>query len=213
MFRAPARDAHGQRLESHGALLLLESDGQNSGTGELCPLPGRSRETLAECVDALRRLPLGELPSRDSLVPTRWREAVERASALLPAAMPAARHALESALLDLSAAALGQPAPEFLARVLGLPAPEGTLPVAALVDARSLAEALDQAGAALASGMATIKVKIAGDESDAGIVDRIGMLRHEFGDSLRMRVDANQSLEAGRALLLARKLEALNVEF
>ncbi len=208
VFPGPARDADEERLDRHGALLVLRA-GELCGTGELAPLPRRSRETLDDCWAALESLDRQALPSLAELGGPDWFAAVGRASAFLPAGLAAARHALETALLDLCGALSGVPAPKLLAQALGRSEPAARLPVAGLIDAFELSEARRQAERFAAQGIGTVKLKIAGSEPSEAICERV----RELALLLRVRVDANRSLSLEQFSELARGLAAQRIEF
>ena len=142
-----------------GALVRLTGDARHAGVGEAAPLPGYSPDRLDDVLAALRGLP----PLAGAL------EEV----ALLPAALPAARFALETALLELRgglAAFLGRaPRPFPRARLIA-----------------DLAAAED----AVAAGVRTLKIKI-GVPGDLAL---LAVLRRRFGDEVALRLDANGAL-------------------
>ena len=207
-FRAPTRDASGERSERHGALLTL-SAGALCGAGELTPLPGRSRETLAACLGALEALDASKLPGVTELQGPGWLAAIQRAAALLPAELAAARHALETALLDVCSRLRGEPCAALLAHALGRPEPASRLPLAALIDTVDPDQAVAQAELHAARGISCAKLKIAGVESNGAILERA----RRVGSKLRLRVDANRSLSPGQSAALAPGLAELGVEF
>ncbi len=211
-FVGAARDARGERHQTRGARLVLES-ATHAGCGELCPLPGRATVTLEDQLAALGTISPAALPSPEAVAPDATLEALGQAGALVPGDFAAARHALESALLDLLARSRALSAPELLARALGNELPREALPLAALVDAADVVGALAQAQSAAAAGITTFKLKISGAESDAAIAGRVAALREEFGATLRLRLDANQSLTAGRACGLLELLTPANLEY
>jgi L-Ala-D/L-Glu epimerase len=203
-FAAPARDASGRLEERQGLVLTL-----GAGRGELAPLPGRSRETLEASRTALEALDSKKLPRAEELRGEGWLSAIVRASNELPAQLPAARHALETALLDWCGVLRGQSGPALVAAALGTDAPAVELPVAALIDAEDLERATRQAERARAAGIGTAKLKIAGDERDETIVERVRALRPH----LRLRVDANRSLPLERCAGLLSRLAELGLEY
>ncbi len=211
-FGGAARDARGERRQTSGALLRLEAEA-HSGCGELCPLPGRPGLELSPALEALRAIDVTGLPSPESVALEDSLRAIEGAGERLSPALGAARHALESALLDLFARHHALPAPEFLARALGRELLAEPLPLASLVDAADVGLALEQAQAASALGISTFKLKLSGAETDEAIAARVDALRAVFGRALRLRLDANQSLSARRALALAARLGPANLEF
>ena len=159
-------------------LVRLRDRAGRSGWGECSPLPGRSPDTLDRCAAALRAGPLAELP----------------------AGLPAARFALETALLDLAAQAAGTS-------------------VAALLVAAPLAELA--ASAVVAPGdpapvdpvdpVTTWKVKIGRGDPDREL-DALRLLRARVR---HLRIDVNRAwsrAEAGRRVPPLAALEPQWVE-
>src|SRR5690242_9438902 len=110
----PARSAAGVWKERRALLFALEDEGGHMGLGEAAPLPGYSRDTLEEAHASLRALLGRELPvPADAPEGAACRAALADASTTLTS--PAARSALEAALLDLWARRRGIPAWQLLA--------------------------------------------------------------------------------------------------
>jgi o-succinylbenzoate synthase len=162
-------------------ILEVRTDAGIVGLGEAAPLPGMSNETIGDAERAIaaftRRAPL-------ELVDHEAREARE-AVVGLAAASPAARFAIETALLD----ALARHRRTSLAAVLALPAAGGPdashparIPLAAVVDDPAAARA------AFTAGVRCFKIKLAA-EDDPGRVRAIAAA----APGARLRIDANRS--------------------
>lgn len=152
-----------------GAYLVVERDGR-AGVGECAPLPGRSPETLEDDLAALRSV-----------------AALED----VPRSLPAARFALETALLDLAAQERGVSLAELLS-----PAPARELAASAIVPLGG------------SSPAATWKVKIGRGDLAGEIAALAAMPRG-------LRLDANRSWtrdQAARALARLVPLEPAWVE-
>jgi L-alanine-DL-glutamate epimerase-like enolase superfamily enzyme len=163
-------------------------------------LPGRASESALECREALESLKVESLPSD-----------FRAAGSLLPPSFSSARHALESALIELEASSLGVPTWEVLARALGRVTPAVTLEAAALVDRQELPAALDLARSAYERGFRTLKLKI-GREPVEHILSRVRAIEAAF-PGVRLRLDANRTLAFDEALALSRALRGSAVEF
>jgi L-alanine-DL-glutamate epimerase-like enolase superfamily enzyme len=148
-----ARDARRTWTERTSLIVTLAG----GGAGEAAPLPGYSPDTIDACRDAL-----AALPAMDGLADV----------GLLPAGLPAARFALETAILAEGGGLLGH-----------LDAPARAVPRCRLVADVAAAEA------AVADGAAVLKVKI----GVPGDRDLLAELRRRFG-AVPLRLDANGSL-------------------
>jgi o-succinylbenzoate synthase len=175
---------------------LVDADGR-TGTGEATPLPGFSPDSLGDARAALQalaeRLPLDVVPDPAT---------VAIVVGTLPARVPSARFAVETALLDLVAAAEDV----SLATLLrGGPAPH-LVRHAALLAAPGTAEALAEASRAVARGIRTLKRKVRGRSFDEELA-LLSLLHGRFGADVELRVDANGAWTPDEARL---RLEALS---
>lgn len=198
-LRREAGNARVSWRRRDGLLLRLTDEEGRVGQGEASPLPGYSPDTIEQCRAALRRLPP---PSLDE-----ERPAVEQLPSLLAAIeAPAARYAVETALLDLAGQRAGQP----LHALLGARAPGRRVPVAALLDGEA-AEIRAGARRAIERGVRTLKLKIGRDfPSELALLHA---LRDELGAEISLRLDANGSLPFDHAAALLDGLAPLRPEF
>jgi len=187
--------APGAGRERRGVALTVEASAAR-GTGDCSPLPGYSPDEVDDDARALAALPPIALDPERPL-------AAQLAGASAPlAALPAARFALEAALLDLVGQLRGLPAHELLgARA---PAP---VPLAALVDS------IDGAAAAVARGVTTLKVKVG--RPGAWLRERalLGAIRDRWGERLHLRVDANRAWDPDTARRCLAELDHLTVAY
>ena len=203
-----ARNAHAEWTQRASCVITLESDAGVRGQGEAAPLPGFSPDSLPACRQALEDFdPSGiadRLESPHDLIGE-----LGRASVRIPQNLPAARVALEGALLDLWARAAGVPAWALL--LPGSPAPTART-VAALLMAEP-EQALAEALAARTRGVTTFKFKI----GRPGALDRelraVQELRAELGQAARLRLDANQALSLADAKCYLPRFVASELEF
>jgi o-succinylbenzoate synthase len=194
-LREPLATAHGELRERDGFLVRLDE-----GRGEACPLPWFGTEDSAACARALSA-------AAEALAQARSPERLE--DMLLPgwlAEAPAARHALELALLDGLALRRGVP----LARLLD-PRAAREVPVSALLAAREPAALAREAGAAAAEGFGTLKLKVAHAALDEDLA-RAAVVRDAAGPDVRLRLDANGGWSETGALDALRRLARLGVE-
>ena len=175
----PFRTSHGVRDAREGFLVLAHQDGL-LGRGDAAPLPELGTETLAECLAQLQGARLDALPET-----------------------PAARCAVEQALLDLEAQRAGTP----LARLLERDAPL-EVPASALLTSDAMPELAREAHRAAADGFGTLKLKVGLDEDYA----RAAVVRDAAGPQVRLRLDANGAWDAAVAIRKLRDLAPLDIE-
>lgn len=182
--------SRGRWRERRGLLLELMDEEGRRGLGEASPLPGFSPDTVVECATALADLPVPFVVGvgDGSLV-----EGVETAVAAVDPRCPAARFAVESALLDLAGQLLQRP----VWRLLGGHEPE-PVPVNALVPAGRDA-AVAAATAAVERGVRTLKMKVGAAKRFGDELETLAAVRSAVGDSVWLRLDANRAWAPGEA--------------
>ena len=204
----PAHNARAHWSERSSCIVTLQGESGVRGQGEAAPLPGFSPDSLPACEAALSALDLHGVPER--LAPGQdLIGALGQSSARLPQNLPAARAALEGALLDLWARAAGVPAWALL--LPATPAPP-TRAVAALLSGDP-EQALTQALAARARGIGTFKFKIGRAGALSRELSAVQALRARLGPRVRLRLDANQSLSAAEARQYLPRFAACELEF
>jgi len=194
------RNARAAWSVRRGLLLQLLDSSAAMGQGEASPLPGYSPDTIERCAQALADLDWGVLTG-DFLAAPDSRSLAELV-AQVPQECPAARFALESALLDL----LGDRLESW--QLLGLSGPPTgvAVPRSQLLSGATPEERIEEGRAALALGVVGLKVKLGLDEDFAAELAGLVALRHALGEGFELRLDANQSWEVDAALP---KLQAL----
>jgi len=210
MLAASKSSAAGSWSERLALTLVIEDEAGQQGFGEAAPLPGYSKDGLNDA-----RLELTRLLGRRLVEPS----ATDSVLAALGAASqalrsPAARMALESALLDLWARRAGKPAWALLAgpgdRSTG-DAPtnlELSLWLPAGPD-----EAMRDARAALGRGVRSFKVKVGAlDSGDPGL-HLLEALRDELGPGVELRADANRSARLPLDAAVRARLERLRLRY
>jgi len=201
---AGAGNARSAWPERRGILLELHL-GAARGLGEASPLPGYSRDSLPDVEAALARLDLVALEK--ALHRSELREALAASAALLPRALPAARMALETAVLDLRGRQQQRSAPLLLGAVHG-----AECALACLVGVPGN-QALDAARRAVQAGYRDFKLKLGGNANLAADLAGLVGMRRVLGSAARLRLDANRGWSDAAARVACRQLEPLNVEF
>lgn len=207
-LRRPLKTGRATYGAREGWLLRLVDEQGHQGWGEAMPLPEFGTESTEACgqhlrtwLQALQGKPLEErveaLPAL--LDSTSW----EAGQGHSP---PAARHALELALLDLLARRRGVP----LCRLLA-PEPRAEVEVNALLGAESPRALAEEAERAVAEGYRTLKVKVAGRPGEEDEV-RLEALRQAVGREVKLRVDANGAWQVAEAAQVLGRLERLGLE-
>ena len=175
-------------------LYLLISDGQgNTGIGEATPLPGLSPDTALVCKTTLSQfLPLFMNKAISSP------QDIATVAAVFPSALPAARFALETALLDLLAQSRNIP-------LWALFVPE---PCPVRVNALLSEDTLEaDAHRLFNSGIRVFKLKVGARNNFRSEVGHLQWLRETFGDDIVIRLDANGALAGPH---MAHKLDELS---
>jgi len=204
----PAQNARREWSERAGCIITLQSDSGVCGQGEAAPLPDFSPDSLQACQDALAAFDASEIadhfaPDQDLI------GELARASLRIPEGLPAARAALEGALLDLWARAAGVPAWALLQPAS--PAPSSRALTALLMGEPE--QALAQALAARARGIGTFKFKIGRSGALERELRAVQELRTELGPLARLRLDANQGLSLTEANQYLPRFAACGLEF
>ena len=189
----PLRNARAEWRSRRTLIVEIHDGAGHIGQGEAAPLPGYSLDTLAAAEQALAAIPAAEL---QRLLQLEQPEALlSAAAALVPAELPSARFALETALLDR----LGQMRQRPLWSTLGalLPAavlPASELPLCVLLSSAEPALALREAVQHFRLGVRCFKLKIGPDRLQPAQARLLAAVRAELGEDIMLRLDANQSL-------------------
>ncbi len=168
-----------------GAFAGADTEGGRIGLGEAAIVPEVGTETFEQAERALQRPPLR----------------VDELDAL--SATPAARHAIELALLDLAAQREGLP----LARMLAVGA-AAELQVSALLVSEGMAELAREARRAVEDGFRTLKLKVGASDAYA----RAAVVRDAAGPEALLRLDANCVWTTEEALRQLLELAPLGIE-
>jgi L-Ala-D/L-Glu epimerase len=195
-----AGNARARWRERRGLILGLGDDRGRVGLGECTPLPGYAPRGLDDDLDACA-VELGELDWAGCAVSD-----MARIAAIAGAVRaPAARFAVETALLDLLGQDAGLPVADLLARAASwpVPAPLDRVPVNALIaDWAELDDAIEAVSRAYGRGLRCFKIKI-GRPGGAGEFDRelalLRAVRARHGGEVALRLDANRAWSVDEA--------------
>lgn len=195
-----------QRWPERQSLLLRISDAQgHAGVGEASPLPGYSPDSLDHVERALQGISADELAR--ALDAGAIHAVLSAAGELVPASLPSARMALETAALDF----VGQRERTAAPVLLGA-APAAERPVAELVGSPLDVAFGSACERAVELGFRQLKVKLGvPGELDAELL-ALQAAAARLGKAARFRVDANRTLELAQVERAWATLEALDVE-
>ena len=177
-LRSPIATAHGMLTERRGFLVELTGESGQVGWGDACPIDGFGMEGLAECQEALKAGCAALLTGTASV-----------ASAGIKVRRPAAKGALEVALIDLSAREQGQGFAQGWA--LSTPSPRvDRLSVSGLVVGSDAEEIKDCARTLIDRGHQSLKLKVA-NRAWSEDRTRIQALADSLSPGVQIRLDAN----------------------
>jgi L-Ala-D/L-Glu epimerase / N-acetyl-D-glutamate racemase len=194
-LRTPVHGVHGVATVQRSVLVRVATEAGAEGWGNVDPTPGYSPVAADDVYTTVGRLARA-LVGADAFN-------VHAALARMDAAaggMSEAPAAVEMALLDLKARALGIPVHSLLGgRVKDL------VTLNAWIGTVAPARAAEEALAWHARGFRTAKIKVSG-ATDIG-VERVAAVRAAVGDRMALRVDFNESLTLDEAPAFIRRLE------
>lgn len=203
-FARPVRTARGEFGERDSVLFELRDQDGVSGFGEAAPWPGFGTESATQALALLREAEPRLLGM--TLEPGAWSRPLE----LLLAAAPAARAAVQGALLDLASRRAGRPLADELAAGVGAGDLAGRgavprrVPTSVLLVSGEPGMLRKEAARARESGHRAVKIKLGAATLDVDVA-RARAAREGLGPGIRLRGDANGawSLVAAHAALAA----------
>jgi o-succinylbenzoate synthase len=189
-------------------LSLGGADGR--GRGEAAPLPDYSPDRLEDCERALAALDATRLPAFDLGGASALLDA---AAAAIPAALPAARFALETALLDRAGRRSGQPLWRLLSELVPGTAAARPIEICALLPSADPARALELARRGLADGVRSFKLKLGPEQLGAAQEATLERLRGGLDGGVALRLDANRSLSRATLGETLERVSRYDIEF
>ncbi len=197
-LREPFVVAYGAFPDVPSVLVRVTTEAGQIGWGEATPDPHVTGETYSGTAETLRRDLAPALIGHDA----RDRTAALRQLDRRVEGVPAAKAALDIALHDLVARALGIP----LWALLGGRSKESLTisRVVSLGDAPAMAES---AARHVAAGFATVKIKLGDPEEPRRDIERLAAVREAVGPDIAIKVDVNQGWRtAGTAIATIREM-------
>jgi O-succinylbenzoate synthase len=191
-----------QVLDYRRLMLVRVRLNGHEGWGEVAPLPGFSAEDLDVAEECLVEL-LPRLMAPDFDDGARWMEACDD---LLSGGVPSARFGLELALVNAWAAARGVTLREFLVPGAGPELSINALLGVAAEDGDAMADQIK------AAGYRAVKIKV-GRGAPAEEAARVRQLAARLGEGVGIRLDANRAWTMPDAVLFARGLTGLKIEY
>lgn len=197
-LRRPYAVAHHHTDTAAMVLLQLHTDHGTMGLGAATPEPAVNGDTVAVAARELAA-------AAEALVGLRVGAPEHHAAVLARLPSPAARMALDMALHDLWAKALGLPLVEALGRA------QQDLPTSVTLGLGSVADTLAEAREHLAHGFTVLKVKVG--EDLALDLERLAALRQHCGPGIALRADGNCGYRPAELLRFLRETVPLDLEF
>jgi L-Ala-D/L-Glu epimerase len=194
-LREPVSGVHGVTTSQQSVLVRVTTDTGHEGWGNVDPTPGYSKVSADSVHATIGRL----VPALLGVDAFNIHAALARMDREAAAAAEA-KAAVEMALVDLKARALGVPVHSLLGGRV-----RDVVTLNAWIGTVAPAQAAREAVAWLGRGFRTAKIKVAG-ATDAG-VERVAAVRAAVGDRMALRVDFNESLAVDAAPAFIRRLE------
>ncbi len=179
--------AHGEMAKREGAIITITTDTGIRGIGEIAPLTEFGSETLNEACKSFSHETTG---LRGKSLERAW----EKLSLLSHAALSG----LETALLDIQGKIDGRSVGALLSNTTT----RVTIPVNAVVGARSIDDAVASALTAKQAGFTCIKLKVGSAGSSEKEIARIAAVRAAIGPDIHLRLDVNEAWTLKEAIAI-----------
>ena len=182
------------------AFVEITLDNGLTGIGSGNPSEYVVGESLTQCLEALQEKNLQFLIGRDirefnQLTFEVWQKFPKN---------PSARAALDIAIHDVFTKFLGVPLVKFLGQKIK------SLPTSNTIGIKNVKETLTEAKDFIQQGFKILKVKLGKDLSED--IERLIRLREQFGNSVIIRIDANQGYSREQTIDFYHKTKDLNLE-
>ena len=194
-LREPVRGVHGVTAVQRSVLARVGTDQGVEGWGNVDPTPGYSAMSAEEVSDTVRCI----APALIGTDPFNVRRALAAMDALAPGRYEAIA-AIEMALVDLKARALGVPVHSLLGGRV-----KDTVACNAWIGTVPPEQAAREAAAWLGRGFRSAKIKVSGAGPEG--IARVAAVRAAVGDRMALRVDFNESLRPAEAVGFIRRLD------
>jgi L-Ala-D/L-Glu epimerase len=222
-FRKSFTTARGTMTTRDGIIVQVTTEQGISGIGEIAPFPAFGGESLEDanallptlavrlrgmtleealdiifCRDALDRVQHGSLSRLDEGDQARPYKRLEDSG---KDHFPSTLCGLEIAILDALGKAEGRPLCALLSTAESVP--RASVPVNAVIGARSTEAAIASAKEAVRNGFRCVKLKVGPGKSIQAEIERVAAVREAIGPAIHLRLDANEAwtLEEAIAIL------------
>jgi L-Ala-D/L-Glu epimerase len=206
----PQANARGAWTKRSTLELSLPDGEGRMGRGEAAPLPDYSPERLEDCERVLAALDEARFQALADATP---RSLLDAASAALPPELPAARFALETALLDRASQRSGQPLWRLLSELIPGAGEPASLALCALLPSAETSRALELARRHVGAGVRTFKLKVGPEKLSGAQEATLEALRLALGSGVELRLDANRSLSRPHLATTLERASRYAVEF
>ena len=199
-YKEPFRIAPGMSTESHNIIVKISTDYGVVGWGESSPserVTGESVETVVKILDRIAPRLIGECPLRIE-------QNVELMDSLI-SGNPAAKAAIDMALHDI----LGKTACKPLFMLMGGYRTQVLTDITLSI--KSPKEMARDAAKAVKKGFKALKVKVGVNPTED--LERIKRIREAVGETIELRIDANQGWTPKQAIEVLNKMEKFNIQF
>lgn len=199
-FRDPVEIGSRSVQPRPGALLCLKTENGAEGWGEAAPLPGFSREPLAEATEALQRRARDLIGTK---IPSNGGEATfERLPRM---EIPSVAFAIETALVNLIAETSTKSVQDVLGGGRGAVRVNGLVPNL-LSNTERTVERLQRVG------YAAVKLKV-GRRDPEQEASAVQAFRHALGPEVAIRLDANRAWTLEQAYSFVRHLGPVSLDY
>jgi L-alanine-DL-glutamate epimerase-like enolase superfamily enzyme len=199
-LEAPYRIAYEAVSEAKNAFLRIETDSGISGFGCAAPSEKVTGEDVEAALTALRGEAFPLLEGRD---PLRYAAILEELKDPL-AAKPAARAAVDMALLDIMGKKAGMPVWKILGGY------RDHIRTSITIGILPESETVDRARRWVAEGFTALKIK--GGLNVHGDAQRLTKVREAVGPGVELRFDANQGFTAEQSIALIQEAKRAHIE-
>jgi len=209
-FREPFWTALGALSHRQGFVIEIsdrqsDREVQHIGLGEAAPLDGFGMESLIETEKALRE-------AQRSLINAEIQNLSDIENLLkYYDRSPAAKHGIELGLINLLSQDQGISLSQLLANSYSGKVRDRVL-VNAVIGAIAPEQASIKAREYMLQGYRCLKIKVGTDDFEADL-RRVEAVRSQVGNSIQIRIDANQAWSVTEAISNLKKLELLQIEY
>jgi len=193
--------AHGKIEDRKGFIISIKNSNGVEGIGDIAPFPEIGSESLEDAEQALKNMKL-DLKIELTNILESFKELLSDYDSL-----PSLRHGIEQALLNLICKEKNVTIDKLLElnlkRIINVNVSKGFLPKD---------ETILKAKELIKKGFKTLKIK-AGRDNFEEDYNCIKAVIDEFGNDVKLRIDANGKWELDEAVKYLSKLEDLNLEY